>query len=1192
MPLRKSDLRYFSTSWCSRPSQVAVLASSLLIAGNVLAQQAPASTTPATRTAPRAPTTAEVNRGASATSASGVAGDPALVLSPFEVRPEEDNGYQATSTLAGTRLRSELKDLAASITVVTKDFMNDVNATDLTSLLVYTTGTEVGGFGGNFSDLSNPEAAGVFDDALGQASPGTRVRGLIAADRTRNYFLTDTPMDGYNIERVELSRGANSILFGLGSPAGVVNSTLIKADLRKNSTQLNAQIGSYGSYRGTLDHNHVLLPNRLSFRLASVYGKTEYPTDFAYDRKKGVTLTATYQPFRNTTIRAISEAGRSDSNRPEIRPPFDKLSWWWDAGMPVWNPTTGTGRLLGAPRAPFTATTVFNAAGTRTGNNYITANWDGLTANLPGIFYQDPNSSVLGGINIGGGRTVDGVKGFADNAILNAAGTALMAGGMLGLNSTALVERTVYQAGNPFANLYTREPMISDPSVFDFYSQMMGGPTKYEYGWWTTHNVSIEQTFLNKDLGFEVSFDKQSLDNGFTSPMRYNMNLDVNEVLPNGAPNPNFLRPVSLGSGFKRVYSQDREAFRGTGYYKWDFRKIPGPNWLSKFLGRHLLNGSYARQDHFYERLGGTLWSNDLDWRAFESQAGPGTASSTARIVPVIHYMGPSVAGTSSFAQARIQGLTANHDPSGTPTMTLLTHKRPVGATPTAPANFRPWEVQTFSMLSNGKYDVRRTVRNANGYANRTELNVQSLSFALQSHWLENTIVTTAGWRKDKVDSLDAGLPAQGPLGTAVIDPEVWYPTLTRAIEEESTNWGIVGHLPQFVARRLPFNTSLSAFYNEATNFRVAPQRFTITSEALPSETGETKEYGVRLSTFNNKLELKIARYTTVADKASVGNLAGAIGQLAAMINNVVDQNFGGLNVNNPAGIAAFENWVTSPAGLTFQQAFSQTFVDNNDPAKPRATYGRWADSGSDRGQITAVSALESTGTEIELVFNPVRNWRISASAASAEAVRTNIAPELFSFLFNSNDGLMTLVQNANGTPTAAGALIGSPSGSSNSLLAYLNGNVINNGLITTFAQEGTKTDELRKWSFRAVTNYQFGSEIFGGRLKGFNLGGAVRWSDKQLIGYAGTTINSGGQTLVISDVNRPFFGPRETIVDLSVGYKRKLTDKINWSVQLFVKNVGVGDELRPLGVWPDGRVVNWTIKEPQKWTLSNSFSF
>ena len=54
--------------------------------------------------------------------------EEAVVLSPFEVNAGADNGYSATSTLARTRLRTELRDVAASITVVTKDFMSDIGA--------------------------------------------------------------------------------------------------------------------------------------------------------------------------------------------------------------------------------------------------------------------------------------------------------------------------------------------------------------------------------------------------------------------------------------------------------------------------------------------------------------------------------------------------------------------------------------------------------------------------------------------------------------------------------------------------------------------------------------------------------------------------------------------------------------------------------------------------------------------------------------------------------------------------------------------------------------------------------------------------------------------------------------------------------------------------------------------------------
>jgi hypothetical protein len=205
--------------------------------------------------------------------------------------------------------------------------------------------------------------------------------------------------------------------------------------------------------------------------------------------------------------------------------------------------------------------------------------------------------------------------------------------------------------------------------------------------------------------------------------------------------------------------------------------------------------------------------------------------------------------------------------------------------------------------------------------------------------------------------------------------------------------------------------------------------------------------------------------------------------------------------------------------------------------------------------------------------------------------VRTAIAPELYDFLFNPTQGVMGLVQNPDGTPSAAGRLVGGPSGST-TLQAFVVGNVINNGAITTFAQEGTKSDELRKWNFRAVTNYTYNGELFRGRVKGASVGGAVRWADRPILGYGGKVIVSGGATLVVSDVARPYFGPNDPTFDLWFGYGRKLRSRVTWKAQLNLKNVGVGDELIPIGAHPDGSIVTWRIKEPQRWTLTNTFSF
>jgi hypothetical protein len=369
----------------------------------------------------------------------------------------------------------------------------------------------------------------------------------------------------------------------------------------------------------------------------------------------------------------------------------------------------------------------------------------------------------------------------------------------------------------------------------------------------------------------------------------------------------------------------------------------------------------------------------------------------------------------------------------------------------------------------------------------------------------------------------------------------------------------------------------------------VASQRYGISGEALPSETGDTKEYGVRLSVLDGKFDFKVAHYETLADKASVGNLAGAIGQLADMVPNVIDRNFAGDNSSNPAGIQQFESWLSGPFGATFSKAFHLQLAGNT--TLPKTTFGSFSDATDDRGQITAVSGLKSTGTEFELTFNPTRNWRIAANAASAEAVRTNIAPDLYDFIFNPKGGLVSLVQNPDGTTSAAGALIGSPTGS-NSLQSYVVLNILNNGIITTFAQEGTKSDELAKWRYNIVTNYTFDENQFGGRLKGFGIGGAMRWSDKPLIGYGGTLLKIGGGSIAASDVHQQIYGKQETSFDLWFSYSRRLTKRIDWKAQLNIRNVGVGNELLPVQANPDGQVMVWRIRDPQRITLTNTFSF
>jgi len=60
-------------------------------------------------------------------------------LSPFVTTVGSDKGYVATSSLAGSRVNTPLKDIAAQIDVMTPEFLNDIGATTIDEAVVFST---------------------------------------------------------------------------------------------------------------------------------------------------------------------------------------------------------------------------------------------------------------------------------------------------------------------------------------------------------------------------------------------------------------------------------------------------------------------------------------------------------------------------------------------------------------------------------------------------------------------------------------------------------------------------------------------------------------------------------------------------------------------------------------------------------------------------------------------------------------------------------------------------------------------------------------------------------------------------------------------------------------------------------------------------------------------------------------------
>ena len=264
--------------------------------------------------------------------------DEALVLSPFEVNTSSDVGYVATSSLAGSRLNASLKDTPAIIDVFTKEFLLDIGATNLEQAMAYANNSQTDD--GDTLRVNN----GITQTAAGN-SFNFRSRGILG-NSTRNYFETRLGGDFYNTERLDDSRGPNSVLFGIGSAGGIINNSPKRAQFGSRFAETSLQTGTQDQGRATLDLNLPLVPRKLAARLNALYDHKGSWRDYIASTRRAGTVALTYRPFAQTEIRVDAERGKVRGTLGRNYPVVDGITGWWGTGS-----TTVASTVTTAPTA-------------------------------------------------------------------------------------------------------------------------------------------------------------------------------------------------------------------------------------------------------------------------------------------------------------------------------------------------------------------------------------------------------------------------------------------------------------------------------------------------------------------------------------------------------------------------------------------------------------------------------------------------------------------------------------------------------------------------------------------------------------------------------------------------------------------------------------------------------------------------
>ncbi len=999
-----------------------------------------------------------------------------ITLSPFEVTASQDIGYVGQDTLAGSRLRSNLKDIAAAISPMTAEFLSDIAATNIVDATEYGVGTRV--------ETDDARAAGPVGDGYNDGIRSIRIRGLPGGGRSLNFFGAPGEIDTYMTDRIEFSRGPNSILYGFGSPAGRINVSSKQAMTNRNAFSVSNRLDSWGGERWIADANVVALRNQLAVRAVGLRARESSWRASGHNDQDRFFLAAKWQPDRKTTVRAEFERGLI--NRFVPRPFFgnDFLSTWNASGQPIFNnfPATWT------PGSAFTPGTV----------------------GTPGTPLRDTGATSLTGVlERSGGDWVVVSPSFP---------------GAVNFRQFTYSESPT---GSLLANDFAMGRANPDATP----------EANWAYGGFKVNNGSAFITReLTRELNLELAFNRQTSTtdtHNLASWNHYGVAADTNRYRPDGT-----LRPAD------QLYYYD-----------------VSPD--------HRISSSRVSQAR-------TTLSFEKGYRDLATLrlAGLGEMAQTksrSEILQQYWLKGPSVTSGGAF----------NPTPENGANMVYYRHylrdlsdtfnpdfRIPRPANLSGPVPYRDAATGTVSNLY--MHEINRAQGNI-GYVDRETSAYMGVS---QLYLLKNRVVGTFGYRKDRLENW-VGVARRDPAAESIApNTGIWLPqdprTSPRTVFTGQTRTlGGVVHVTKW----------LSAFYNTSnslstpgTNY-ITPSNPRETSQATitPSPSGDTEDYGLKLSLLQNRLFVTGTKYHTVS--------------------------------KNEFGFSGFQRGNV----INIWNALANSTVLN---AEETAFARR---QGEIINQVQGYTQdSESKGYELEIVGQPLPGWSISLNYSKNKSVRSNMAREWRAYIDHHKPYWLkyrdlSITQNINQPrPQRAPSFtdFNTPAVINTTGDFTVNTDSVNEAIADAeqqffdnpFVFEGKRFvgDPLHNANLR--TRYDFRE----GMLKGLSVGAGVRVRMGRIAGArTDYTITPGsdftdtwnGRTI---DRVTTVEAADQEVYDFQLSYSRTLPNrKVRWNIQLNVNNVTDQRELVVNNTHPRTLVpITYRYQDPRQFILTNTFSW
>jgi catecholate siderophore receptor len=197
-------------------------------------------------------------------------------------------GYHAESISSATRTSTALRDTPQAITVLSSERLRDQSMTSVSDVLNYVPG------------VTSHQGENNRDQVV--------IRGVSSsADFFLDGMRDDVQYyrDLYNVQRVEVLKGPNAMIFGRGGGGGIIN-RVSKEPQSRPFREFTIQGGSFNDRRFTGDVNEPF-GKKVTLRANGLYEGAESFRHFVNRRRYGVNPTIAISPSANTHINVGDE---------------------------------------------------------------------------------------------------------------------------------------------------------------------------------------------------------------------------------------------------------------------------------------------------------------------------------------------------------------------------------------------------------------------------------------------------------------------------------------------------------------------------------------------------------------------------------------------------------------------------------------------------------------------------------------------------------------------------------------------------------------------------------------------------------------------------------------------------------------------------------------------------------------------